>query len=200
MDILFGRNKSSGIEYIIIGLGNPEKKYEKTRHNAGFMAIDKISDKTLTPIKKVKYQSLTGEVIIDGTKCLLMKPNTYMNLSGEALITAMRFYKIAIEKVIVLYDDISLDPSLIRIRTSGSAGGHNGIKSIIALTGSDSFIRVKLGVGQKPNMNYDLSDWVLSTFKKDEIDKMDIAYEKCYEAVKLILIGKISEAMNKYQS
>lgn len=196
--MLFSKQKQSAIGYLIVGLGNPDKKYENTRHNAGFNAVDRIAGELHTDIKKMKFKSLVGEVTIAEQKCLLMKPMTYMNNSGEAVVEAMNFYKVPIEHVIVIFDDISLEPSQMRVRRKGSHGGHNGIKSIIQLAGKDDFPRIKLGVGKKPHPDYDLADWVLSSFKKDEQIKMSEAYNKCEEIAALIIKGNIDEAMNRY--
>ena len=195
---MFFKNSSNAVEYIIIGLGNPDKKYEKTRHNAGFMGIDKIAKEYNVDVKRLKYKSIIGECSIGEHKCLLMKPQTYMNNSGEALVGAMNFYKVPIEKVIVIYDDISLEPSNIRIRRKGSAGGHNGIKSIIELTGEENFPRIKIGVGKKPHPEYNLADWVLSTFKSTELKELDVALNRVAEICKHIIEGEIDKAMNKY--
>ena len=190
---------SSGpVEYIIVGLGNPGTQYQDTRHNAGFMAIDTIAEKYSADVKRIKFKSLCGECTIAGKKCLLMKPTTYMNNSGEAVVEAMNFYKTDIEHLIVLYDDISLEPSKLRIRRKGSDGGHNGIKSIIYLTGEDSFPRVKIGVGKKPHPKYNLADWVLSNFKSEEIPLLKEACGNTADAVELMVDGKINEAMNKF--
>ena len=188
------------VEFIICGLGNPGLQYENTRHNAGFMAVDTIAAKYNTEIKKLQFKSLTGEVVLGGKKCLLMKPSTFMNNSGEAVTAAMQFYKIPIENVLVIYDDISLEPGKLRIRRKGSAGGHNGIKSIIYLTGEDTFPRIKLGVGAKPRPDYNLADWVLSNFKKDEIGQMHISCDNAAVCAELIVSGKTDEAMNKYNA
>lgn len=188
------------VEFIICGLGNPGLQYENTRHNAGFMAVDTIAAKYGTEIKKLRFKSLTGEVILGGKKCLLMKPSTFMNNSGEAVTAAMQFYKIPIENVLIIYDDISLEPGKLRIRRKGSAGGHNGIKSIIYLTGEDTFPRIKLGVGAKPDPKYDLADWVLSNFKKDEIEQMHISCGNAAVCAELIVSGRTDEAMNKYNA
>lgn len=194
--------ESSGIaepvSHIIVGLGNPGIQYENTRHNAGFMALDTIAEKYGVQIKKIKFKSLCGEAVISGKRCLLMKPSTYMNNSGQAVIEAMNFYKIAIENVIVLYDDISLEPSKLRVRRKGSDGGHNGIKNIIYLSGKDIFPRVKIGVGAKPHPDYNLADWVLSSFKRDEIPLMKESCEHACSCVELIVDGKINQAMNEY--
>lgn len=191
---------NSGIEYLIVGLGNPDKKYENTRHNAGFMGIDAIAQNLNTEVKRIKFKSLIADVIINNHRCLLMKPTTYMNNSGQAVVEAMNFYKIPIEKVIVLYDDISLEPSKIRIRRKGSGGGHNGIKSIIYLTGKDNFPRIKIGVGKKPHPEYDLADWVLSSFTKDEQKIINDTCNNMCEIVTYIIEDKIDVAMNKYNS
>ena len=155
---------TGNIEYIICGLGNPGTQYENTRHNAGFMAIDTIAKNKNAEIKKLKFKSLTGDIMLGGVRCLLMKPTTFMNNSGEAVREALSFYKLPPEKLIVIYDDISMDVGRTRIRRKGSDGGHNGIKSIILCTNSDSFPRIKIGVGAKPHPDYNLADWVLSPF------------------------------------
>lgn len=193
--------KAAGpVEFIICGLGNPGLQYENTRHNAGFMAVDTIAQKYNVDIKKLRFKSLTGEVTLGGKKCLLMKPSTFMNNSGEAVVEAMQFYKLPIENVLVIYDDISLEPGKLRIRRKGSAGGHNGIKSIIYLTGEDTFPRIKLGVGAKPHPDYNLADWVLSNFKKEEIEGMHISCDNAVKCAELIVAGKTDEAMNRYNA
>lgn len=188
------------IEYIIVGLGNPGKEYENTRHNAGFLTIEKLCDKYNFKADRLKYKSLCGDTVISGKRCLVMKPSTYMNNSGQAVVEAMNFYKIPAENIIVIYDDISLEPSQLRIRRKGSDGGHNGIKNIIYLTGKDTFPRIKIGVGKKPHPKYDLADWVLSTFKKDEQPLMDEAFDKAVQAIELIVSGDIDKAMNNFNS
>lgn len=191
---------SGGFHWLIVGLGNPGKKYENTRHNAGFLALDEIAKEYQTSIKKLKFKAVVGEARIGGEKCLLMKPDTFMNNSGEAVAAAARFYNIPPAHILVLVDDISLSPGQLRIRRKGSDGGHNGLKSIIYLTGSDEFPRVKLGVGAKPHPDYDLADWVLSSFRKEEKTAMDSAFSCCPDIVRLIIEGKIDEAMGKYNS
>lgn len=192
-------NKTTGpVEYIIAGLGNPGIQYQDTRHNAGFMAIDTIAKKYNADVKKIKFKSLCGECVIGGKKCLLMKPSTYMNNSGEAVVEALNFYKLTTEELIVIYDDISLEPSKLRIRRKGSAGGHNGIKSIIYLTGEDNFPRIKIGVGKKPHPDYNLADWVLSNFTSEEIPLIKEACKNTAEAAELMVSGKTSDAMNKF--
>lgn len=197
---MFGKKKFSNnsIEYIIVGLGNPDRKYENTRHNSGFIMIDYIADKLSVKINRVKFKSTVGEARIGGHRVLLMKPSTYMNNSGQAVVEAMNFYKIPAENVIVLLDDINLDVGKMRIRSKGSDGGQNGMKNIIYLSGSDKFPRIKIGIGKKPNPEYDLAAWVLSKFTKDDFKKLESVAENTYDSVELIMDGKISEAMNRY--
>ncbi len=187
-------------EFIIAGLGNPGEKYENTRHNAGFMVIDKLAANYNVQLKKLRFKSLTAIADVNGVTCLLMKPTTFMNNSGEALVEAMNFYKIPAEKAIICYDDINLEPSHIRIRRKGSDGGHNGMKSIIYLTGFDTFPRIKTGVGQKPRKDYDLAAWVLSHFSDEEKKLMDEGTDKAAASIELMVKGKTDEAMNKYNS
>ncbi len=193
-------NLSGPVEYIIAGLGNPGLQYENTRHNAGFMTVDTLAEKYNFTIKKLKFKSLCGETMLGGKRCLIMKPSTYMNNSGEALTEAMSFYKIPPEKTIICFDDISLPPSRIRIRRKGSDGGHNGMKSIIYLSGSDSFPRIKIGVGAKPRKDMDLAAWVLSNFTKEELPLIHEAVDKACAALELMTSGKTDEAMNKFNT
>lgn len=200
---MFGKFKnqdSSRYEYLIAGLGNPGAKYETTRHNAGFLFVERLSDKYDFQVKKLKFHALVGEAKIGSHRCIVMKPQTMMNNSGEALKECALFYKIPPENIIVVFDDISLSPGKLRIRRKGSAGGHNGIKSIIAHLGSENFPRIKLGVGEKPNPEYDLADWVLGKFPKDDIPKMRESIENACEALPLILDGDLEGAMSKYNS
>lgn len=187
-------------EYLIVGLGNPGLEYAQTRHNAGFMTLDLLAEREHTEIKRMKFKSLCGDAVIAGKRCLLMKPTTYMNNSGQAVAEAMQFYKLPIDHIIVVYDDISLEPSRLRIRRKGSDGGHNGIKSIIYLTGEDTFPRIKLGVGKKPRPDYNLADWVLSRFTREELEQLHIAAEHACESIALMVNGKIDEAMNRYNA
>lgn len=196
--ILKDTNRSGGIEFLIVGLGNPGGKYEITRHNAGFLCADLFAESMNTEIKRLKYHALTAEVNIDGHRCLLMKPQTFMNNSGEAVGEAAKFYKIPAEKVIVMFDDISLPIGKLRVRRKGSAGGHNGIKSIISHLGSENFPRVKIGVGAKPHPDYDLADWVLASFKKEDFPALKEAMVNAGEAIKLIVNGNTDKAMNLY--
>lgn len=195
--MLFGK-KSGAYDYIIAGLGNPGAKYEMTRHNAGFLAIDMLAMKQNKEIKRLKFHALTCDVEIEGKKCLLMKPQTFMNNSGEAIGEAAKFYKIPPQNIIVLSDDISLDVGKIRIRRKGSAGGHNGLKSIIAHLGSEDFPRVKIGVGKKPNAYMDLADWVLGRFPKELEPQLKEALENANGAISLIVQDKFDRAMNLY--
>lgn len=188
------------VEYIIVGLGNVGTQYEGTRHNAGFMVIDNLARKYNCTVNKMKYKSLCGDTMISGKRCLIMKPSTFMNNSGLAVVEAMNFYKIPIENLIVIYDDISLQPSKLRIRRKGSDGGHNGIKNIIYLTGKDTFPRIKIGVGAKPSPEYNLADWVLSTFKREEYEELTVALDNAVSCIELMVDNKINDAMNKYNS
>ena len=184
--------------FIIVGLGNPSKEYEETRHNAGFEVIDRIADKYNISVDTKKHRALIGKGIIGGQKVILAKPQTFMNLSGESVRSLLDYYKVDEEQeFIVIYDDISLDNGQIRIRAKGSAGGHNGIKNIIAHLGGQVFPRVKVGVGEKPS-KYDLADYVLGHFSKEEQVLMDEGYAHAVHAVEMILEGDISAAMNEY--
>ena len=186
------------VSFIIAGLGNPGTQYDKTRHNVGFIAIDYIADKLGVRIDRAKFHALTAEAKIGEVRVLLMKPQTYMNNSGVAIGEAAAFYKIPPERVLILHDEISFDPGIIRIRRKGSAGGHNGLKSIIAHLASEEFPRVKIGVGKKPNPEYDLADWVLGKLPKEHSDIIDNKREDILGATRLIADGKIDDAMQKY--
>ncbi len=191
---------TGAVEFIIAGLGNPGTEYENTRHNIGFMTIDTLCEKYKLSCKRLKFKSLTCDAIIAGKRCLIMKPSTFMNKSGEAVTEAMSFYKIPPERTIIVYDDISLEPGKLRIRRKGSDGGHNGIKNIIYLSGFDTFPRIKMGVGAKPHPDYNLADWVLGHFKKEDGEKLEQCFKNAVAALELIVDGKIDEAMNKYNS
>lgn len=193
-----GSQQTSGpVEYIIAGLGNPGSKYEGSRHNAGFMALDAVAEKAGASVDRLKFKGLTGRAVVGGKSALLLKPSTFMNLSGESLREAMNFYHIPPERTILLFDDISLLPGKIRIRAKGSAGGHNGVKNIIYLSGKDTFPRVKLGVGHKPP-EWDLADWVLGKFSEEDLKHMKEAAQDAAAAVDLMVNGKIQEAMNLF--
>ena len=196
---MFGNKKFGGsVEYIVVGLGNPDKKYENTRHNTGWLALDHIAEKLDCKVNRIKFKSFVGECSINGKKVLLMKPTTYMNNSGQAVVEAMNFYKIPPENVIVIFDDISLDVGKMRIRSKGSDGGQKGMRSIIYLSGSDKFPRIKIGIGAKPNSGWDLADWVLSRFTDDEQKLLEKMFDNASGAVELITEGKIDRAMNLY--
>lgn len=188
---------SGSPEFMVVGLGNPGKDYEFTRHNAGFLTLDHIAVEADADVKKLKYKALIGDTVISGHRCLLVKPQTFMNNSGEAVREISQFYKIPPEKIIVIFDDISLPCGKLRIRRKGTDGGHNGIKSIIYHLNSDNFPRIKVGVGAKPHPDYNLADWVLSTFKKDELEELKKAITKATEVLPFMLDGEIDKAMNK---
>lgn len=188
----------SPLTHIVVGLGNPGTEYAKTRHNAGFMAIDYVAASCGVKIDRLKFAALVAEATLGGERVLLMKPETFMNSSGEAVAAAASFYKISPENIIILHDEISFEPGKNRIRRKGSAGGHNGLKSIIAHLGSENFPRIKIGVGQKPSPDYDLVKWVLGKFPADDIAKIEEQFPSILSALELMIGGKIDEAMNKY--
>ncbi len=184
--------------FIIAGLGNPTREYEGTRHNVGFDVIDRISEKYNIDVDTKKHRALIGKGIIEGQKVILAKPQTYMNLSGESIRSLLDYYKVDEEhELIVIYDDISLGVGQLRIRAKGSAGGHNGIKNIIAHLGGQVFPRIKIGVGEKPP-KYDLADYVLGHFSKEERVLMEEGYDCAVHAVEMIVSGQIEAAMNEY--
>lgn len=184
--------------YIIAGLGNPGKKYENTRHNVGFDCIDALADKYNIRVTESKGKALVGSGVINGQKVLLVKPQTFMNLSGMSVRELTNFYKIDVEEeFLVIYDDISLPPGEIRIRTKGSAGGHNGIKNIIEQTATQVFARIKIGVGEKP-ANWDLADYVLSRPDKEDEAQMKEGIAQAVEAVAMMIEGNTDQAMNRY--
>lgn len=186
--------------YLIAGLGNPGREYENTRHNAGFASIDRLAEKNHISIDMKKFQALCGTGYIGGQKVLLLKPQTYMNLSGESLRAACDFFKIDPEQeLIVIYDDISLAPGQLRIRAKGSAGGHNGIKSIISHLGTQVFLRVKVGVGEKPQ-GWDLADYVLGHFSKEEQQVMQESFDRAADAAAALLLEEVQQVMNEYNT
>lgn len=189
-----------GAEWIAAFLGNPGLKYNGTRHNAGFMAADAMAKKYGVSINKMRFKALTQTVDIGGSKVLLMKPQTYMNLSGEAVAQAARFYKIPPERVIVVSDETALPIGRLRIRKSGSAGGHNGLKNIIAQLGTDTFPRIRMGVGAPPHPDYDMVDWVLAAFKGQDATDMEKAAERAAEAVECYVKEGAERAMNKFNT
>ena len=183
--------------YIIAGLGNPGKEYAGSRHNVGFMTLDELADRYNIDVREKAHKALIGKGMIEGNKVILVKPQTYMNLSGESIRSVMDYYKTEPSEFIVIYDDISLDVGQLRIRKKGSAGGHNGIKNIIANLGTDVFPRIKIGVGEKPK-KYDLADYVLGHFSKEDRELMEEGYDRADHAVGMILNGEIEAAMNQY--
>ncbi len=185
-------------EFIIAGLGNPGDKYTFTRHNAGFLALDYMAQKYNCPIKQLKFKSLCADTVIGGHRVILMKPQTYMNNSGEAIQAASAFYKIPPEKIIVLVDDICQAPGRMRVRKNGSAGGHNGLKSIIEHLSSQEFPRIRIGVGEKPNKEYDLAAWVTGQIPETDREPIFKILEASCEACSLLLDDKLEEAMGKY--
>ena len=192
---MFGKSAES---WLIVGLGNPGKAYERSRHNCGFRAVDMLADKLGCKIDKGKFQGLYGQVTYGGRKLLLLKPQTFMNLSGRSVLQLSSYFNIPPQRIIVLFDDISLPPGRLRIRADGSAGGHNGIKSIIAEVGSQDFPRVKIGVGGKPNPEYDLADWVLSNVSASEEKALVSALDRAADAALCIIDHSVSEAANRY--
>lgn len=192
------KQETSPVSFIVAGLGNIGKQYERTRHNAGFLAIDDIADKWGARIDRVKFHATVGECTVGGVRVLLMKPTTLMNNSGVAIGEAASFYKIPAERVLILHDEISFDPGVIRIRRKGSAGGHNGLKSIISCLGGDNFPRIKIGVGKKPTPEYDLVDFVLGKFPEGDMKALSDRFDDIRHATELIIAGDIDGAMNKY--
>lgn len=195
---MFFQRKRQPISWIVVFLGNPGEKYVRTRHNAGFMTAEVFEKKNGVKINRLKFQALTGTCKIGDQSVLLMKPQTYMNLSGSAVKQAMDFYKTPIENILVISDDISLPVGKLRIRRNGSAGGHNGLKDIIAKCGGENFPRLKIGVGAPPHPDYDVADWVLGTFKGDDAKAMDQAVETAAGAVESIITLGIDKSMAKY--
>lgn len=190
--------KKLPVTWLVVGLGNPGDKYENTRHNAGFMAIDQLADRGDFPVQRLKFHALTHQATISGQGVLVMKPTTYMNLSGDAVAEAAAFYKVDPEHILVLCDDVSLPVGKLRIRTSGSAGGHNGLKSIIQRLGTDKFPRVKIGVGGKPHPDYDMADWVLGKFVGPDKTAIDEATLRAAQAVECYLKDGPQKAMNQF--
>ena len=195
--MLFAK-KSGAVDWLVVGLGNPGMTYEETRHNAGYGALTARAKDTGIAMTKHQFRALTGLGTVDGQKVLLLFPETFMNNSGEAVRAAMAFYKVPPERLLVFSDDISLAVGAVRVRKKGSDGGQKGLRSIIGLIGSEEFARVRIGIGAKPHPSMDLADWVLSKFGKDDRPLMEDAYDKAAAAARLILNGKIEEAMNRY--
>ncbi len=190
--------KKAAVAWLVVGLGNPGGKYENTRHNVGFLVADELGERGRFPIQRLKFKALTNTAEIGGQSVLVMKPTTYMNLSGEAVGEAARFYKIAPDHVLVISDDVSLPVGKLRIRTGGSAGGHNGLKSIIQHLGSDQFPRLKVGVGGKPYPDYDMADWVLGKLQGEDKKIMDDAVKRAADAIECLLKDGPQKAMNRF--
>lgn len=190
--------RTGGVDFLIVGLGNPGMAYENTRHNAGYGALQALARELHTELNKKQCKALTGTGEIDGRRVLLLFPQTFMNLSGEAVQAALHFYKLAPEQLLVFSDDVALPLGAVRVRRDGSDGGQKGLRSIIGCIGTDAFPRVRIGVGAKPHPAYDMADWVLSRFKPDEQPAMEDAYEKAAGAAQLIVAGHMDQAMNRY--
>lgn len=188
------------ITHMIVGLGNPGDKYKTTRHNAGFLALDYVSKKWGCSITTSKFEALTGEAVVGGNRTLLVLPQTFMNLSGQAVQKAANFYKIPTENIIIVFDDTSFEPGTFKIKKKGSAGGHNGIKSIIECLGTDEFKRIKIGVGKKPHPEMVLADWVLSHFTSDEMKALESRFNDVADALTLMNKGEVDKAMNNYNN
>ena len=196
--MFFGKNRAAGPEWLVVGLGNPGEKYENTRHNVGFLTVDELAERARVPVQKLRHLALTNTVELGGARALLMKPVTYMNLSGEAVGQAARFYKIPADHVLVISDDVSLPLGKLRIRKGGSAGGHNGLKNIIQHLGTDQFPRVKIGVGEKPHPDYDMADWVLSRFTGEDLKTITQAVKRAADAVECFVREGPDKAMNRF--
>lgn len=196
--MFFDKNRGAGAEWLVVGLGNPGEKYENTRHNVGFLTVDELAERARVPVQKLKHRALTNTLEVGGVKVLLMKPVTYMNLSGEAVRQAVDFYKIPPERVLVVSDDTALAVGRLRIRKGGSAGGHNGLKNIIQHLGTDQFPRVRVGVGEKPHPDYDMADWVLGKFQGEDKKVIDGAVKRAADAVECLLKEGPDRAMNRF--
>lgn len=196
--MFFSKNKTPGVTWLIVGLGNMGGEYDHTRHNVGFDVVDALADRLDIPVQRLKYKALTNTAVISGEKVLLMKPVTFMNLSGEAVEQAASFYKVPPERILVISDEVALPPGKLRVRPSGSAGGHNGLKNIIAHLHSDQFPRIRVGVGQKPHPDYDMADWVLGRPQGEDRKAIDDAVSRAAQAVECVVREGTERAMNKF--
>ncbi len=192
------KNSMGGTDFLVVGLGNPGREYELTRHNVGFLTIDELAERKQIPVQKLKHRALTNSVSYGAVTALLMKPVTYMNLSGESVGEAARFLKIPPERILVISDDTDLPVGKLRVRRKGSAGGHNGLKSLIAHLGTDQFPRIKIGVGGKPHPDYDMADWVLGRFPPNDLVLIQEAVRGAADAVELILTQGVEAAMGRF--
>ncbi len=195
---MFFRKKESGVNWLVVFLGNPGAKYNGTRHNVGFMTADVLAKEKNVSVNKLKYKALIANCEIAGQGVMLMKPQTYMNLSGEAALQAAQFYKIAPSNIIVVTDDVSMPVGKLRIRVKGSAGGHNGLKSLISCLGTDEFPRIKIGVGSPPHPDYDMADWVLGSFKNKDAEDIELSIRRAAEAVVAYIDNGADYAMGKF--
>ena len=195
---MFFNKKSGGVDWLLVCLGNPGDQYENTRHNVGFMVADELAERHNIPVQRLKFRALTNTITVGGEKVLLMKPVTYMNLSGEAVHEAAAFYKIPPEHILVISDEVALAPGKLRVRRSGSAGGHNGLKNIIAHLGTDQFPRIRLGVGQKPHPDYDMADWVLGKFQGEDKKAVEASVKRAADAAECLIREGVDKAMNQY--
>lgn len=195
---MFFKKDAGGVSWLLVCLGNPGDKYENTRHNVGFMVADEVAERQKKPIQRLKFKALTNILDISGEKVLVMKPVTYMNLSGEAVRQAADFYKVPPDHVLVVLDDTALAVGKLRVRRGGSAGGHNGLKSIIQHLGTDQFPRLRVGVGEKPHPDYDLADWVLGRFTGEDKKAIDAAVKRAADGVECILKDGLEQGMNRF--
>lgn len=196
--MFFSKSKTPGVTWLIVGLGNMGGEYDHTRHNVGFDVVDALADRLDIPVQRLKYKALTNTAVISGEKVLLMKPVTFMNLSGEAVEQAASFYKVPPERILVISDEVALPPGKLRVRPSGSAGGHNGLKNIIAHLHSDQFPRIRVGVGQKPHPDYDMANWVLGRPQGEDRKAIDDAVSRAAQAVECVVREGTERAMNKF--
>lgn len=190
--------KKAAVDWLVVFLGNPGVRFAETRHNVGFMTAEVYEREHGVRIDRSKFKALTGRCLVGDAEVLLLKPQTFMNLSGDAVSQTMRFYKVPLERVLVVSDDVSLDVGKLRLRRSGSAGGHNGLKDIIAKCGGEGFPRIKIGVGQKPHPDYDMAQWVLSTFKDQDAEQIRSAVQRAAQAVDAVITQGMDKAMNEY--